>query len=75
MCHPCVDCGEPDIQVLDFDHVRGIKLSSIARMLSQRRPVASILDEMEKCEVRCANCHRRATARRTPNWRCTWLGR
>jgi L-lysine 2,3-aminomutase len=61
--HPCVDCGESDPVVLDFDHVRGKKTYNIAWMVSSRYPLATILKEIEKCEVRCANCHRRRTAK------------
>jgi 5-methylcytosine-specific restriction endonuclease McrA len=60
--HPCVDCGEPDPLVLEFDHL-GDKLFSIAEGLRDRAWQA-ILDEIAKCEVVCANCHRRRTAHR-----------
>ena len=60
--HPCLDCGETDPVVLEFDHLRD-KLFSVGQQLT-RRSWASILAEMEKCEVVCANCHRRRTARR-----------
>ena len=60
--HPCVDCGETDPIVLDFDHV-GEKLFGIGQML-ERRSWQSILEEMAKCQVVCANCHRRRTAQR-----------
>jgi 5-methylcytosine-specific restriction endonuclease McrA len=60
--HPCVDCGETDPVVLEFDHLRDKKFA-IGPALSQKS-WNSILDEMEKCEVVCANCHRRRTARR-----------
>jgi 5-methylcytosine-specific restriction endonuclease McrA len=60
--HPCVDCGEPDVLVLEFDHL-GDKLCSISRGLLDR-PLQAVLDEMAKCEVVCANCHRRRTATR-----------
>ena len=60
--HPCADCGEQDPVVLEFDHLRD-KSFAIGPALS-RRNWQSILDEMEKCEVVCANCHRRRTARR-----------
>ena len=60
--HPCVDCGEPDPVVLEFDHLRD-KSFSIGQSLS-RRTWQAVLEEMEKCEVVCANCHRRRTAKR-----------
>lgn len=60
--HPCVDCGETDPLVLDFDHLRD-KEFSVGHALRER-PWKSILAEIEKCEVVCANCHRRRTARR-----------
>ena len=60
--HPCVDCGEHDPVVLEFDHLRD-KSFAIGPELS-RRNWQSILDEIEKCEVVCASCHRRRTARR-----------
>jgi predicted RNA-binding protein YlxR (DUF448 family) len=58
--HPCVDCGETDPVVLEFDH-RGEKSFEVTRKFAERS-WQSILDEIEKCEVRCANCHRRRTA-------------
>ena len=60
--HPCVDCSEPDPVVLEFDHLRD-KSFDIGQKLLQRN-WQSILDEIAKCEVVCANCHRRRTARR-----------
>jgi hypothetical protein len=60
--HPCVDCGEADAVVLEFDHLRD-KRFNIGAALPYRN-WKSILAEMEKCEVVCANCHRRRTARR-----------
>jgi len=61
--HPCVDCGESDPVVLEFDHVRGEKTGGIGKMISQSRPLGLIMAEIEKCEVRCANCHKRKTAK------------
>ncbi len=60
--HPCVDCGEADPVVLEFDHLRD-KAFNIGPAFSYLR-WQTIVDEMEKCEVVCANCHRRRTARR-----------
>src|SRR5205085_5907081 len=53
--HPCVDCGESDPLVLEFDH-RGEKLFTIARALRDK-DWGAILPEIAKCDVRCANCH------------------
>lgn len=64
LTHPCVDCGEADIRVLEFDHVRGTKTMAIREMLSRTAPLARIFEEIAKCDVRCANCHRRATIAR-----------
>jgi len=63
--HPCTDCGEADIIVLEFDHVRGNKDRDIAQMISDRLSLTRVILEIEKCEVRCANCHRRKTRSRT----------
>ena len=60
--HPCVDCGETDPVVLEFDHLRD-KEFEITQALSDRR-WSLILMEIEKCEVVCANCHRRRTCER-----------
>lgn len=60
--HPCVDCGEDDIIVLEFDHVDpSKKRAKIANVLGSWN-WKTILTEIEKCEVRCANCHRRRTS-------------
>lgn len=62
--HPCVDCGEEDPVVLEFDH-------RISRSVSGKPPITrmlamswdKILKEISCCEVRCANCHTRKTAK------------
>jgi len=61
--HPCVDCAEKDPVVLDLDHVRGTKLKAVSFMVSNSWSILKILEELPKCEVRCANCHRRKTAK------------
>lgn len=56
--HPCVDCGEDRPECLDFDHVHGVKRGNISTMVGNSLSWDRILEEIEKCEVRCANCHR-----------------
>jgi hypothetical protein len=67
--HPCLDCGQTDIRVLEFDHVRGDKILDIAKLLDRAISWSTIEAEIAKCEVRCANCHRRKTLERGKWWR------
>ena len=60
--HPCIDCNEKDPIVLEFDHVRGAKRANISQLLSYGSSIGVLKHEISKCEVRCANCHRRRTA-------------
>jgi len=65
--HPCVDCGETDIVVLQFDHVRGKKFKEIGRMMACAWK--TIEREIAKCVVRCANDHIRRTAKVQKSYR------
>ncbi len=65
--HPCVDCGETDPLVLDFDHRDPKAKSANVSYLVCSAGLARVQAEVEKCDVRCANCHRRKTAR-DGNW-------
>lgn len=67
--NPCIDCGETDITVLEFDHNRNkfIKFQSVSMMMRYRYTLDKIQKEIKKCEIRCANCHRRKTAKEF-NW-------
>ena len=62
LSHPCVDCGENDPIVLEFDHVRGDKVDNVSR-LTQSVSWSKVEEEIAKCDVRCANCHKRKTAK------------
>jgi hypothetical protein len=57
---PCIDCGERDPVVLDFDHV-GPKRAGVVQLAGRESSLASLEREIGQCEVRCANCHRRRT--------------
>jgi len=55
----CVDCkGTFHPSIMHFDHVRGTKKYGISEMVGRRMPLDTILKEIEKCDVRCAPCHR-----------------
>jgi hypothetical protein len=63
LTHPCVDCGQPDPVALDFDHVDpATKSYTLNQLVERGYRWTTLLAEMAKCEVRCANCHRRRTA-------------
>lgn len=62
--HSCIDCGNSDVRVLEFDHVRGKKLISISHAVRNAWNENNLKEEMSKCEIRCANCHRIITIER-----------
>lgn len=62
--HPCVDCGETDIVVLQFDHRDPeVKIAAVAELMHKGLSWRRIKAEIDKCDVRCANCHVRKTAK------------
>lgn len=68
--HPCVDCGETDILVLQFDHKdRASKSYDVSHILRRMLAHETLVKEIQKCEVRCANCHRRKTEKESNSWK------
>ena len=61
--HPCIDCGETDLRCLDFDHRDPtLKKCNVSKMVGGGSwSWNSCLEEIAKCDVRCANCHRKKT--------------
>jgi hypothetical protein len=57
----CVDYGWDDIDVLEFDH-RDPKTKLFALSDGYRQTLKALKAEIEKCDVRCANCHRKRHA-------------
>lgn len=54
---PCIDCGKSyPHYVMEFDHVRGDKRFAVSAYGT--RSMQSVMDEIGKCDLVCANCHR-----------------
>lgn len=68
LAHPCVDCDETNPVVLEFDHVRGKKDVAVSVMIGKVFGLERIKKEIAKCDVRCANCHRKRTAKEGGWW-------
>lgn len=61
--HSCVDCGENDPVVLEFDHRDpSLKVAPVGALIGQGASLEKVKIEIDKCDVRCANCHRRKTS-------------
>ena len=55
----CVKCGDSRGYVLDFHHINpDEKENTIARMTSNNYQLDKVYNEIKKCIVLCANCHR-----------------
>jgi predicted HNH restriction endonuclease len=55
----CAKCGETRGYVLDYHHLDPTaKEEGIARMTSNNYRLDAVMEEIKKCVVLCANCHR-----------------
>lgn len=62
--NPCVDCGETNPVVLDFDHKeQSNKSFGLSKACAKKISMDKLKLEISKCDVRCANCHRIKTAK------------
>ncbi len=60
--HPCVECGETDPRLLEFDHLDvDRKRRSVSHLVAKNYSLRSVIEEMAKCRVRGVRCHRRHT--------------
>lgn len=64
--NPCAHCGEEEIILLQFDHLRDKKYN-VSEMVSRGHSIEAIKNEIAKCQVLCAHCHIRKTAKEE-NW-------
>jgi hypothetical protein len=59
---PCADCNHVfHPVVMDFDHVRGVKVIE----LSDAKSWPKVFEEIPKCDIVCSNCHRIRTFTRS----------
>lgn len=64
---PCVDCNKSyPPYVMDFDHLKD-KEFGLSKTLNYNWGKKRVLDEIAKCELVCANCHRERTHNRQIN--------
>lgn len=58
---PCKDCGvQLPPEVMEFDHVRGEKTINLSQASRSGSYLSwdKLQEEIEKCDIRCPNCHR-----------------
>ena len=69
--HFCVDCGLTDFRVLQFDHRdEKLKTANVANLITNGYSWERVLQEIELCDVRCANCHVLRTGDQFGWWWC-----
>jgi hypothetical protein len=61
--NPCIDCGNDNPIVLELDHKDGAdKVGCLSVMVNSGYCWKTLEKEINKCDVRCANCHRIRTS-------------
>jgi len=59
----CIMCGMSDVRVLEFDHIDpATKSFGIAQGITRTLRWENMLEEISKCQILCANCHKIKTA-------------
>jgi hypothetical protein len=55
---PCFDCGKSyPHYMMEFDHVRGKKSKNISSLSYRNFNTEKVQEELNKCDLICANCH------------------
>jgi hypothetical protein len=68
----CIDCGYGNWIALELDHRDpSKKYDAVTRMVNDGTTLERIKEEIEKCDIVCANCHAIRTANRSKSWRIT----
>lgn len=59
LTHPCIECGEEDVRVLEFHHRdKKTKCFDVGGAWGKRNLLA-VQKEIDKCDVLCSNCHKK----------------
>lgn len=59
--HPCTDCKENyPYWIMEFDHLRD-KQFNLSGFMSKTISIEKVIEEVQKCEVVCSNCHKNRT--------------
>lgn len=71
----CIDCGESNILTLEFDHreKKDSRRHSISTLMNDRVSDERLIEEINKCDTRCANCHVIKTAHDRGYWKIGYL--
>lgn len=74
--HHCAVCGESDPLVLQFDHIENYKKTmDISNAIQNAWGLAKLRNEIDKCQVLCANCHARKSAMQLGWYKAIELGK
>lgn len=67
----CSECGyNKNFYALEFAHKKGtVKKFAISTALQKYRSVKELENEVKKCRLLCANCHREETHPNGNNWK------
>ena len=61
----CIDCGyAAHAEALQFDHTSNDKKGNVSDLIRSDYSWTTIMAEINKCEIRCANCHAVKTSHR-----------
>lgn len=63
----CIKCGDDDPACLDFHHTDPSKKDGLISKLIVTASMDRVIEEIEKCDVLCASCHRKLHCKRRKN--------
>lgn len=66
--HPCLKCGETNVNVLDFDH-RNPEEKDLSVVELINRSTDRMINKISKCDILCGNCHRHKTQHQFNTWK------